>query len=397
MNFDLPFLADRVIKGRIYPALTRHEARPYTQSWREFGQHWPWTTPLRLQEYCGQHGCSLDLQEINADQPLRGIYPICIGFFDFSIDYIELLPEVIEDAIRRRHVKLLFYYHEGDNPFHIKTRLDHLCQAHGVDTDCYIFVSANSRARTLEQFIWFADFELWYYQRNLSQPAAPIHTDARSRDFTVLNRIHKSWRACIMADLTRNGILENSFWSYCNVVNAGDDVNPIEIDRVPQLRWATEKFLAGAPYYADQLTDQEHNDHSVTVIQHHTDAYASIVLESQFDVDQSGGSFLTEKTFKAIKHGQLFFIAGGPGSLQQLRDLGYRTFDSVLDNNYDLESDPTERWLALRGAIISAQEQGLDNVYRRCRSDIEHNQQLFLSNKQSRLNTLLETIHEYCR
>lgn len=397
MNSNLPFLADRVIKGRIYPALARHDARPYTQAWREFGEHWPWTTPLRLQEYCNQHDCLLDVQAINSDQPLRGIYPICIGFFDFSIDYIELLPRAVEQAVRERHVTLLFYYHEGDNPFHIKSRLDYLCQTHNIDTDCYIFVSANSRARTLEQFVWFADFELWYYQRNLAQPATPAHTNVRPRDFTALNRIHKSWRACVMADLLRQGVLENSIWSYCNVDNVGDDANPIEIDRVPQLRWTTEKFLAGAPYYADGLTDQERNDHSVTVTQHHADAYANIVLESQFDVDQSGGSFLTEKTFKAIKHGQLFFIAGGPGSLQQLRDLGYRTFDSVLDNSYDLEPDPTERWLALRDAIMQARAQGLHDIYCRSRSDIEHNQKLFLSSKQSRLNSLLETIYEHCR
>ena len=44
---------------------------------------------------------------------------------------------------------------------------------------------------------------------------------------------------------------------------------------------------------------------------------------------------LTEKTFKPIKHGQMFFVAGPAGSLQVLRDLGYRVFDSVLDNNQD--------------------------------------------------------------
>ena len=37
---SLNLVADRVIRGRIYPALARHEAVPYTQGWREFGQHW---------------------------------------------------------------------------------------------------------------------------------------------------------------------------------------------------------------------------------------------------------------------------------------------------------------------------------------------------------------------
>ena len=46
---------------------------------------------------------------------------------------------------------------------------------------------------------------------------------------------------------------------------------------------------------------------------------------------------LTEKTFKPIKHGQLFFVAGPAGSLQALRDMGYRTFDHVLDNQIWLQ------------------------------------------------------------
>jgi hypothetical protein len=42
----------------------------------------------------------------------------------------------------------------------------------------------------------------------------------------------------------------------------------------------------------------------------------TLCLETHFDADQSGGAFLTEKTFKPIKHGQMFFVAGPAGSLQ---------------------------------------------------------------------------------
>ena len=48
---ELNLVADKLTKGRIYPAFATHQGRPYTQSWREFGQHWPYTIPLRLQEY----------------------------------------------------------------------------------------------------------------------------------------------------------------------------------------------------------------------------------------------------------------------------------------------------------------------------------------------------------
>jgi hypothetical protein len=116
-------------------------------------------------------------------------------------------------------------------------------------------------------------------------------------------------------------------------------------------------------------------------------------METHFDADQSGGTFLTEKTFKPIKHGQMFFVAGPAGSLQVLRDLGYCVFDSVLDNSYDLEPDPTQRWMALTRSIFFTQPD-LPQLFDLCRSDIEHNQQLFQANKAQRLNTLIKEINE---
>ena len=122
-------------------------------------------------------------------------------------------------------------------------------------------------------------------------------------------------------------------------------------------------------------------------------SYCHIVLETHFDADQSGGAFLTEKTFKPIKHGQMFFIAGPAGSLQTLRDLGYRTFDHVLDNGYDLETDNTQRWRLLCQNMQQAQFD-LPRLHAQACTDIEHNQQLFLDTKTDRLNILLEHINE---
>ena len=113
-----------------------------------------------------------------------------------------------------------------------------------------------------------------------------------------------------------------------------------------------------------------------------------------FDYDQSGGVLLSEKTFKPIKHGQMFFVIGAAGSLQCLRDMGYCVFDSVLDNSYDLETNNTQRWLALRRAIQHAQQQGLAMLFDRAREDIEHNQQLFLRGKHERVSMLLQKIHD---
>jgi hypothetical protein len=198
-----------------------------------------------------------------------------------------------------------------------------------------------------------------------------------------------------MADLRRRGILDCSYWSYCET-GALDNNNPIEIDSIDGLRSTAEQFLDQAPYFSDELDQAARNNHAATQSKYHVNSYCNIVMETHFDADQSGGTFLTEKTFKPIKHGQLFFIAGPVGSLQALRELGYRTFDSVLDNSYDQIENNTQRWKKLCDSVQQARHQ-LNIRFDACRQDIEHNQQLFQQLKTQRLNTLLEKIYEQYR
>jgi hypothetical protein len=346
-----------------------------------------------LQEYCDHHGVNLNITDIDSEWPADAFYPVGLGFFDFGIDYFELMPERIRTGLFFGDVRVLFYYHEGDNPLHIKTRLDQLCTKHNLRDDCYRFVSANTAAKQLKNFVYFTDFELWYYQRNRASPALPIHHEPREREFTVLNRLHKSWRAMAMADIKSLDLLDNSYWSYCETGRFDDAECPMQIDDFHGLRAYTEEFLESAPYVSDELDHDQRNDHSTLVPKYHANSYCNIVMETHFDADQSGGAFLTEKTFKPIKHGQLFFIAGPAGSLQVLRDLGYRVFDHVLDNSYDLEGDATQRWMALTRAMCFAQPE-LCKLFEQARADIEHNQQLFQANKADRLNNLIKEINE---
>lgn len=386
----LNLACDQIIKGRMYPALARHQGRPYTASWREFGQHWPYTIPLRLQEYCDHHGITLALS-LAADSLPSSWYPIGLGFFDFDIDYFALLPFAVFEKVAQKHLKILFYYHEGDNPERIKQRLDQLALLHQLHHDCYCFVSANTAARKLPGFVYFNDFELWYWQRNANVLPEPVHNNARRYEYTALVRLHKTWRAIGMADLWQRGLLTQSQWSYCET-GAIDQDSPIEIDML-DLRQHTEKFLQTVPRLADNLSQSQRNDHSGHVGTHYSDSWCNIVFETHFDADASGGVFITEKTFKPIKHGQLFFVAGCANTLAELRAAGYSVFDEVFDTDYDSEPRHTQRWRLLRESIEQARPH-LSSLFRQVRSNIIHNQYHFISQKRQQLNKLLEHIHE---
>jgi hypothetical protein len=52
---------------------------------------------------------------------------------------------------------------------------------------------------------------------------------------------------------------------------------------------------------------------------------------------------LTEKTFKPICMGMPFILVSTVGSLEYLRSYGFKTFDSLWDESYDLETDDVVR------------------------------------------------------
>lgn len=393
MGSAIRFAADKIVKGKAYPALSRHQAEPYTQAWRQFTDHWPYTVPNELHDHCERQNFAYSLHTL--DEP-ADFYTISLGFFDFTVDYIDLLPTEIKRKLRTGQIRLLFYYHEGDNPYTIKSRLDGLCRSHDFDIDCYRFVSGNTRAEMISNFYWLADFELTFWYRNQQTPACDITTNDRAHRFTVLNRTHKWWRATVMADLWRQGLLQDSQWSYRTDVDCGDrpQDNPIEIDSFPDLRADVNRFLSGCPYTCDSLDPGQQNDHHHTESQHYTNSWCSIILETHFDADGSQGAFLTEKTFRAIKNGHPFVIVGCPGSLAALRSLGYKTFDHAIDNSYDQETNNTERYRKVLKAIKDLSQLDMRQWFDSLRDDVLHNQKLFLAPKYDRLNTLFNRLQQ---
>ena len=67
----------------------------------------------------------------------------------------------------------------------------------------------------------------------------------------------------------------------------------------------------------------------------------SIVGETEWD---NSHFFLTEKTAKCLMARRLFVMFSGQYWLRTFKQLGFQTFDSVIDESYDLIEDPQLRW-----------------------------------------------------
>ena len=85
-------------------------------------------------------------------------------------------------------------------------------------------------------------------------------------------------------------------------------------------------------------TSQPASDKLLAITQ---DSFCSLVTESKFHSTMPNFS---EKTLRAIISGRPFILLAPPGTLQLLRDLGFKTFSKYWDESYDLETDSTKRF-----------------------------------------------------
>jgi len=396
-KFYVDRIGESVNGNKPYPNLATHHAQPFTKEWRKFSVNRPFSEPVMLFEYMEYWNIDYKLVDLN-DTDNDTFYPIALSFFDFSVDWFKLFPDEVLSRVQNYQLRVLFFYSEGDNPNRIDEHLTDQCWRNNVPREQVLFVSANSAATNIPYFAHFVDDELLYNFRNRKIKPVEYHESYRGKKFTALSRVHKSWRANTMARIWEPGLHTQGYFSYNTDISTDTpEDNPIEVDNFDNLREITELFLSNAPYNADNLTSSQHNDHTLSVIDHFNNSYLNIVLETHMDVDQSNGVFLTEKVFKAIKNAQPFIIFGAAGSLQQLRDIGYRVFDSVIDNSYDQEPNTSRRWeqaINLTLNLINLNNKQLYDFYRACREDLIHNQQLFLSDKSSRISKLFEDLDD---
>lgn len=107
-------------------------------------------------------------------------------------------------------------------------------------------------------------------------------------------------------------------------------------------------------------------------------------------------SFFTEKTAKPIMARRLFVIFSGQGFLQNLRSQGFRTFDQVIDESYDLIYNEHDRWSAAFEQVQRLCDLDQSEVFEKIAPVVEHNYNLLMNTDwtQHMLNQLQQKINQ---
>jgi len=119
-----------------------------------------------------------------------------------------------------------------------------------------------------------------------------------------------------------------------------------------------------------------------------------IVAETLFNTNKI---HLTEKIFKPIVMYQPFIVAGPPNSLKYLRTYGFKTFNELWDESYDLEHNHDKR-LQMISDLVNEINNLNDIEYKsllnKAMKIVKHNRELFYSSKFSKdvMNELLSNL-----
>ncbi|MFC5552826.1 hypothetical protein [Methylobacterium iners] len=196
---------------------------------------------------------------------------------------------------------------------------------------------------------------------------SPLRAADAPSSFMCQNAAVRWHRVLIYRWLTLRGFSSEGMVSFYGIGPDNSKANEIDIYNPPdEIKNEFGDLVAGIedwiPRRAEKMDASvgSGNDLVLTLdVKSYAYSDLSIVTESDFFVP--GIERVTEKAVKAAAMGVPFIIVGAPRSVQRLAEMGFCTFDGLIDQSYDLVDDPLKRLRALFKTIESGWE--------RCRSN----------------------------
>lgn len=140
------------------------------------------------------------------------------------------------------------------------------------------------------------------------------------------------------------------------------------------------------------------------LLKYYRDSYFSVTTETSFFKDIPNNAltyylyeenhtpiFITEKLFKSISYKHPFIHCSIEKSLDAIRKLGYKTYEGIIDESYDVESNPSQRLKMIVKEIdrlSNLTEDELQKFKDQCKQIAEYNFDRFL-NKENFIYRLI--------
>lgn len=320
----------------------------------------------------------VDIFDIDVKSNNLYIYPIEFkgsirSVFDVKdFTYINKVRYTVKDTIDTRVLNLMqqgkvkLLLHAAQDPYY-HTDMDKLetyFKDEGIDPTNIIFVPGNDNTEDYLEHNPNGKLKISAVPLMITQQCAkmsleyPAHTSLgyvsdlvrekdldknkiRSNKFICLNRTMRPHRYAMAYCALKNNLLENNIFTFLNSFNANSDFicNQLRNFDIPNNECIQYGDLIYnlLPYELDTqgLTEQQRGGISIsnTKKDWYLNSYISIVTETSF-VD-GRKPFISEKLWRPVTNLQPFILVGNYRTLKMIKELGFKTFDSLIDESYD--------------------------------------------------------------
>lgn len=231
------------------------------------------------------------------------------------------------------------------------------------------------------------------YQENLEQMSRMqeiFHRTHKPYQFLFLNGRTRPHRKFLWHRLREQGLLDRALWTMMEGRGSGTavlqlpragrdimaDITPIQV--LPA-EYEVARYRQPAPVLPRNDTDYIKFDvfdnqwgEIYLEIAPYRDTYFSLVTETVLEYPWS---FFTEKIAKPLAIGHPWIAATNRGFYRDLRDLGFRTFDHVIDESFDEIDHDQSRMERIVEVIQDLENQSMVEFLSACEDVCKYNQQ----------------------
>jgi hypothetical protein len=231
---------------------------------------------------------------------------------------------------------------------------------------------------------WFVNTRSFYQQHTTLEQLTPY--DTKEKMFDILLGASRPHRDFIYDHAHVSGIDKLSILTYYKFAH-------LELFNNDNFIWESDMVPVNPITHSIGKVKYHNTEISISTIVpisiYNQTAY-SVVAETNFDNDYS---FYTEKIVKPILAERLFIVFSGQYYLRNLRSLGFKTFDGIIDETYDTIEDPASRFgqafKQMEYLITLSQADVLEQI----REIAQHNKRLmFETDWQQQFHTNLNAV-----
>jgi hypothetical protein len=216
----------------------------------------------------------------------------------------------------------------------------------------------------------------WYRGYDKTFLIAPLAERKITKTFLAPNRIvagERQHRLEMLYHIFKNGMTHNHI--SCPAVCPAENISILDAVKPLTTKYSDiESVFAAQTLPINFAGESDHPMHScwLSLFDEAAESLLYLVTET---VATGCRHHLTEKTFKPIAMGMPFVLVGTKGSLEYLRSYGFRTFEGIWDESYDLEEDDVriQRIASLLRSLDELSTEGKQDLFDQCREVIEHN------------------------